>query len=225
MTDTTTPNAAQSHQADANARRKAYRDAIAAAKTEAAHQVDAFAGNAHDDHEAAKAAASAALDAVGKATAAVRSLQADPPEFDRTGSTPIPIRRPGVEPVEFDEALTALAAAEQAKRQADSRARQAFLRLESRQLQVSAEEFRAALTKARDQAHADFVQHQTAAAVAALHLAAYAAALGEDMTFMPGNTGSTLKPLDDLVHRVDEGVAYGKARRARVEAEQNEAIK
>ncbi len=206
--------------------RRMYTDAVATARLTAAAEIDTMAGNSREAWQAAVEARNEAVVAERAALGAVRKLQGDNPQFDRSGDGgPVPLRGSGVSPTEFDAALDAHAAATQVVRRAESRARAEHLKIEDKALRVPREQFLASLAAARDAAYAEFVKHQIAAAVSAHRLAAFSSALGEDINQHPGDRGTTLSPLNDLVARVEDGMAYGRARKAEREALLNGANK
>lgn len=199
--------------------RKMYTDAIASARLTAAAEIDTMAGNSRDAWLAAIEARNAAVVAERAALSKVRQLQDADPQFDRSGDgQPIPIRGSGVSPTEFDAALDAHAAATQDVRRAETKARAEHRKIEDKKLKVPREQFLAALTEARDAAYAEFVKHQTAAAVSAHRLSAFSSTLGEDIERVPGDRGSTLAPLNGIISRVEDGMSYAKARKAERDA-------
>ncbi|MFL0357830.1 hypothetical protein [Curtobacterium flaccumfaciens] len=201
--------------------KKAYRESIAAARAEVAIEVEDLRGNSRKPYDDAKAARDAAVVAEQKALAKVRALQGSDPKFDRSGDgSPVPLRGPGVDPLEFDKAVQEHKAAEYATGRASSAHNAAWKAFQDhRSVSKPHDEARADLEAARAAAHADFLAKIADAGAAAERLKTLSGALGENIEFVLGGAGTTLQPLHDVVPRVEEALVTAYARRLRAEAE------
>ncbi|MEV7761453.1 hypothetical protein [Curtobacterium flaccumfaciens] len=205
----------------ANKNKKAYREAIATARSEAKIELEDLGGNSRKQLDEAKAAQDAANAAVAAALAKLRSLQGTPAQFDRSGDgAPVPLRGPGVDPLEFDKAVQEHKAAEYAAGRASSAYRAKWKAFEERQnVTKPLAEARADIEAARDAAHTDFLAAITEAAAAAERLKVLSGALGEGIEFVLGGSGTTLQPLTEIVPRVEDALVTAYARRLRIAAE------
>ena len=201
--------------------KKAYRTAAMAARGEAKTELEDLGGNSRKQLDEAKAAQDAANAVAAAAFAKLRSLQGTPAQFDRSGDgPPVPLRGPGVDPLDFDKAVQEHKAAEYAAGRAASAYRAKWKAFEERQnVTKPLAEARADIEAARDAAHEDWLAKITEAAAAAERLKVLSSALGESIEFVLGGSGTTLQPLTDIVPRVEDALVIAYARRQRVAAE------
>jgi len=201
--------------------KKAYREAISAARGEATIELEDLRGNSRKPFDDAKAALDAANADERAALGKVRALQSTPAQFDRSGDGPlVPLRRPGVDPLHFDKALQEHKAAELAVRRASSAHRRAWDAFkEGRAVTKPAAEALADIEAARDAAHEDFLAKIAEAAAAAERLKMLSGALGENIEFVLGGSGTTLQPLTDIVPSVEDALVVAYSRRQRLAAE------
>ncbi|WP_396288749.1 hypothetical protein [Curtobacterium sp. KT1] len=201
--------------------KKAYREAIAAARAEASIELEDLGGNSRKQVDEAKAALTAANADERQALGKLRSLQGTPAQFDRSGDgPPVPLRGSGVDPLDFDTALQEHKAAEYAARRATSAHNAAWKAFqERRNVTKPAAEARADIEAARDAAHAEFLASISEAAAAAERLRVLSSALGEGIDFVLGGGTNVLQPLTDIVPKVEDALVTAYARRARTAAE------
>ncbi|WIE67091.1 hypothetical protein [Curtobacterium sp. MCLR17_054] len=201
--------------------KRAYRETISNARAEATIELEDLRGNSRKPFDDAKAALDAANATERIALGKVRALQGNPAQFDRSGDGPhVPLRGPGVDPLEFDKAVQEHKAAEYAVRRASSAHGAAWTAFrEGRNVSKTAAEARADIEAARDAAHADFLDKIAEAAAAAQRLQVLSGAIGEGIDFVLGGGTNVLQPLTDIVPKVEDALVTAYARRSRIESE------